>query len=274
VDDPWPLNPLYRYDRNNNTIPDRYEADDLEDLDADGWSNMDEYLCDTDPRNESDMPTDFDGDSTCDAVDRDDDGDGFIDVEDDMPFNRTEWLDTDGDGIGDNADRDDDGDGVKDVDDAFPLDPTEWDDLNENGIGDNSERQDPTESVADGASALDAVPIPLLVAAILLTALVLTMLMSAGRVAKPVTKTTVNIDKKSNAGTVYVDADEDVAAPLEGDLESNESSTDEVDEDAADADDAADEADVASEEGPSSEASPSEDAEGDDAPSPREGPMA
>ncbi len=270
VDDPWPLNALYRYDKNNNTIPDRYEADDLEDLDADGWSNMDEYLCDTDPRNESDMPTDFDGDSTCDAVDRDDDGDGFIDVEDDMPFNRTEWLDTDGDGIGDNADRDDDGDGVKDVDDAFPLDPTEWDDLNENGIGDNSERQDPAESVADGASALDAVPVPLLVAAILLTALVLTMLMSAGRVAKPVTKTTVNIDKKSNAGTVYVDAEQDFA-PLEDDHASDEPTTEAVDEATADADDVDDAAD---EEEEPAEAESSEDAADDDAPPPREGPMA
>jgi len=217
------------------------------------------------------MPTDFDGDSTCDAVDRDDDGDGFIDVEDDMPFNRTEWLDTDGDGIGDNADRDDDGDGVKDVDDAFPLDPTEWADLNENGIGDNSERQDPAESVADGASALDAVPIPLLVAAILLTALVLTMLMSAGRVAKPVTKTTVNIDKKSNTGTVYVDAEQDFA-PLEGDLPIDEPSMEDVDEDEADADDV----EVAPDEDEEpAEAASSEDAEADeDASPPREGPMA
>ncbi len=154
---------------------------------------------------------------------------------------------------------------------AFPLDPTEWADLNENGIGDNSERKDPAESVADGASALDAVPIPLLVAAILITALVLTMLMSAGRVAKPVTKTTVNIDKKSNAGTVYVDAEQDFA-PLEGDLPIDEPSTGDVDEDGADSDVAED---AVEEEAEPAEAESSEDAEGDgDAPPPREGPMA
>jgi hypothetical protein len=43
------------------------------------------------------------------------------DVDDDLPLDPEETLDTDGDGVGNNADTDDDGDGISDVDDVYPL---------------------------------------------------------------------------------------------------------------------------------------------------------
>ncbi len=182
LNDPWPLDPRYKYDANNNTIPDIFEASNLDDVDEDGWSNMLEYICDTNATNSTDVPSDFDEDGTCDVVDMDDDGDGYADQDDDLPFNRSEWLDTDGDGIGNNADKDDDDDGYKDGADAFPLDSTEWEDLNGNGIGDNSERkesQEPT-SVSQGASALDQVPIWLLVLVVLGATLLFTVVFATG----------------------------------------------------------------------------------------------
>ena len=58
-------------------------------------------------------------------ADLDDDNDGVDDVEDDLPLDPTETVDTDADGVGNNADLDDDGDGVSDNTDAFPLDFSE-----------------------------------------------------------------------------------------------------------------------------------------------------
>ena len=55
------------------------------------------------------------------ARDPDDDNDGVLDVNDALPFNPGESVDTDGDGIGNNADTDDDGDGIPDAQDGFPL---------------------------------------------------------------------------------------------------------------------------------------------------------
>ena len=51
----------------------------------------------------------------------DEDGDGFLDLDDAFPEDPTEWLDTDSDGVGNNADLDDDGDGVPDASDQYPL---------------------------------------------------------------------------------------------------------------------------------------------------------
>jgi hypothetical protein len=42
-------------------------------------------------------------------------------VNDALPLNPNESVDTDGDGIGNNADTDDDGDGIPDAQDGFPL---------------------------------------------------------------------------------------------------------------------------------------------------------
>jgi hypothetical protein len=60
------------------------------------------------------VDNDFDADKLGDTVDPDDDGDGFDDVDDDFPFDSSEWLDTDLDGTGNNADADDDNDGLLD----------------------------------------------------------------------------------------------------------------------------------------------------------------
>ena len=190
------------YDANNNTIPDIFEASNLDDVDEDGWSNMLEYICDTNATNSTDVPADFDEDGTCDVVDMDDDGDGYADQDDDLPFNRSEWLDTDGDGIGNNADKDDDNDGYKDGADAFPLDSTEWEDLNGNGIGDNSERKEaggPT-SVSQGASALDQVPIWLLVLIVLTGTLLLTILFATGSATR--SKASSVVRRKPEAASV------------------------------------------------------------------------
>ncbi|MDE0452555.1 MAG: hypothetical protein OXI90_12430 [Gammaproteobacteria bacterium] len=73
------------------------------------------------------------------ASKRDTDGDGIVDVADDLPNDPSEHVDSDGDGIGDLADPDDDNDGVADRDDPFPLDPDEWEDADGDGIGDNED---------------------------------------------------------------------------------------------------------------------------------------
>jgi hypothetical protein len=95
------------------------------------------------------------GDGLCNAIDPDDDNDGFPDPavytvnavgactscedwEDHFPWDPTEWSDNDMDGIGDNQDPDDDNDGVDDLSDVYPLDGTEWEDRNGDGLGDNA----------------------------------------------------------------------------------------------------------------------------------------
>ncbi|MDE0451686.1 MAG: hypothetical protein OXI90_07955 [Gammaproteobacteria bacterium] len=83
-------------------------------------------------------------------VDVDTDGDGVLDLEDDVPLDASETVDTDDDGVGDNADPDDDNDGVDDADDAFPLDPNESVDTDGDGIGDNADDDDDNDGVPDG----------------------------------------------------------------------------------------------------------------------------
>ena len=96
------------------------------DDDDDNWSDYKESECGTDPLDDSDFPTDSDGDGTCDALEDDTDGDGVSDAEDAFPMDGNEWLDTDGDSIGNNADEDDDGDNWSDADEdrcgSNPLD--------------------------------------------------------------------------------------------------------------------------------------------------------
>ena len=121
---------------------------DLDD-DGDGWLDVDETDCGTDPLDGNDVPADADSNGICDALegddfdgdgisndqDPDDDNDGVDDVDDAFPLNANEWSDADGDGIGDNADEDDDGDAWTDVDESAcgtdPLDgasiPSDYD---------------------------------------------------------------------------------------------------------------------------------------------------
>ncbi|MDC3238988.1 gliding motility-associated C-terminal domain-containing protein, partial [Flavobacteriaceae bacterium] len=113
-----------------------------QDDDGDGYSDLDEITCNTDPLKRSSRPEDYDRDLSPDCVDTDDDNDGCLDQEDLFPLNERECKDTDGDGIGDNADLDADNDGVFDPLDDFPLDPNESKDTDGDGIGDNADLDD------------------------------------------------------------------------------------------------------------------------------------
>lgn len=74
-------------------------------------------------------------------VDRDTDGDGYIDVLDEFPSNPSEWTDFDKDGLGNNEDPDDDNDGLSDIYEqqhgTDPLNP----DSDQDGITDGKEVQ-------------------------------------------------------------------------------------------------------------------------------------
>ena len=82
-------------------------------------------------------------------VDIDSDGDGVVDLEDDVPLDFFETRDWDDDGVGDLADRDDDNDGVPDTEDALPNDPDEWQDSDGDGLGDNADTDDDNDGLAD-----------------------------------------------------------------------------------------------------------------------------
>ncbi|UCG70243.1 MAG: PKD domain-containing protein, partial [Thermoplasmata archaeon] len=92
---------------------------------------------------------DFEGDGIFDSEDDDDDGDGVKDDVDVFPYDPNEWSDTDGNGVGDNADLDDDGDGVIDSLDDLPFDPTETVDTDGDGIGDNADKDDDNDGKPD-----------------------------------------------------------------------------------------------------------------------------
>ena len=84
------------------------------DDDGDLWLDVDEDDCQTNPMDSASIPDDFDNDGICDLVDEDDDDDGFIDEMDAFQYDSSEWNDNDGDGIGNNADNDDDNDLLSD----------------------------------------------------------------------------------------------------------------------------------------------------------------
>ena len=73
-----------------------------------------------------DETRDTDGDGIGDVLDDDDDGDGYLDIDDEFPLDADEYQDFDGDGIGDNSDRDDDADGIDDGFDFYPLDASRF----------------------------------------------------------------------------------------------------------------------------------------------------
>ncbi len=92
---------------------------------------------------------DSDGDGIPDSDDTDNDNDGYMDDNDDFPYDPDEWVDTDEDGTGNNADNDDDNDGYDDDEDDFPLDDTEWLDTDTDGIGNNEDLDDDDDGVLD-----------------------------------------------------------------------------------------------------------------------------
>ena len=105
---------------------------------------------------------DTDGDGIGNNADLNDDGDAFLDVDDQCPLTplalinaidefgcHESELDTDGDSITNDIDTDDDGDGVEDNLDAFPLDASETLDTDADGIGNNADTDDDGDGVPD-----------------------------------------------------------------------------------------------------------------------------
>jgi gliding motility-associated-like protein len=183
--DAFPNDPSEYLDTDVDGIGDNADQDD----DNDGFTDSDEALCKTNPKDSNSLPTDNDGDQIVDCIDTDDDNDGVEDKRDAFPMDDSEYLDTDKDGIGNNADEDDDGDGYKDQDeiacesdplkrfskprdydgdlipdcidtdddddgcldeqDLFPLNERECEDSDGDGIGDNSDIDADNDGIID-----------------------------------------------------------------------------------------------------------------------------
>ena len=107
AEDKFPVDSSEWNDSDEDGVGDNADTDD----DGDGWPDSVEDNCGSDSMDALSTPDDLDDDGMCDEQDPDDDGDGIADVDDDFPFDGTEWRDLDDDGVGDNADTDDDGDG-------------------------------------------------------------------------------------------------------------------------------------------------------------------
>ncbi|MDC0014420.1 thrombospondin type 3 repeat-containing protein, partial [Flavobacteriaceae bacterium] len=107
-EDAFPLDATEWIDTDNDGIGNHTDTDD----DGDGYLDTVEVECLADPLDANSLPDDFDLDFIPDCLDEDDDNDGFLDPEDDFPFDPKEWFDSDGDGLGDNIDPDDDNDTI------------------------------------------------------------------------------------------------------------------------------------------------------------------
>ena len=154
-----------------------------------GYSDGDEYGCNSDMLSATSTPPDMDNDFISDCYDTDIDGDNVLNYNDVFPEDPNEWADTDSDGTGDNADSDDDNDGFSDANesqcgtdplsansvpidsdgdstpncldqdddndsypdtqDLFPLDPNEWADTDGDAIGDNTDSEDDNDGYSD-----------------------------------------------------------------------------------------------------------------------------
>lgn len=106
------------------------------DDDGDGWDNFLEADCGTNSTDNNSVPEDLDNDGLCNALDDDDDGDGYLDENDIFPNDSADWEDSDGDGVGDNSD-------------SFPQDPNESTDFDNDGIGDNGDEDDDGDGWTD-----------------------------------------------------------------------------------------------------------------------------
>ncbi|MDA9852146.1 hypothetical protein N9C60_05530, partial [Flavobacteriaceae bacterium] len=133
--DAFPLDSEEQFDTDGDGIGDNKDKDD----DNDGYTDVDEILQGTDPKNPNDSPLDSDNDGISDFLEElrgtdpnnpDTDGDGIIDGKDEFPLNPNFSNDNDDDGIpdevdvygdndsdelGDIPDIDDDNDGISDV---------------------------------------------------------------------------------------------------------------------------------------------------------------
>jgi hypothetical protein len=145
AEDIFPMNDEEWYDSDLDGIGNNADTDD----DGDGYSDNIETSCDSDPLSAFSIPSDLDGDGSCDLMDGDMDGDNYPNAIDAFPADMSEWFDTDNDGVGNNLDGDDDGDSISDAYDAFPLDSTEWVDNDNDGLGDNSDTDDDNDGWSD-----------------------------------------------------------------------------------------------------------------------------
>ena len=141
-----------------NELPEDYAGDLVEDLDddGDGASDADEVACLSDPQSADSTPQDLDGDSICDALDDDIDGDGLLNTAEDNSGNYTS-----AENPGTNAtNADSDGDGVCDGPnavggvcsagpDAFPHDAAASVDTDGDGLPDDLAEGVETDLVAD-----------------------------------------------------------------------------------------------------------------------------
>lgn len=129
------LRQFYHKDINGtpyNLLIDIFSIDD----DGDGWDNFLEADCGSNSTDNNSVPEDLDNDGLCNALDDDDDGDGYLDENDNFPNDATDWEDSDGDGVGDNSD-------------SFPQDPYETTDYDNDGIGDNGDEDDDGDGWTD-----------------------------------------------------------------------------------------------------------------------------
>lgn len=100
----------------NDAFPD--DPDESSDNDNDGLGDNADPDDDNDTVNDVDDAFPFDPLETTDS-----DGDNVGDNSDVFPDDAEEWIDFDNDGVGDNADLDDDNDGLLDAEDELPNDP-------------------------------------------------------------------------------------------------------------------------------------------------------
>ena len=131
---------------------------DQSDVDGDGIGDV----CDNAPNTPNADQADTDGDGIADVLDEDDDNDGCLDSQDDLPLDASECTDTDADGIGDNADTDLDNDGVLNGTDNCPSTPNaDQLDTDGDGTGDVCDTDDDgdgfsdTDEIACGTDPLD-----------------------------------------------------------------------------------------------------------------------
>jgi len=164
----------YIYDPDNSVYETTLMAD--SDDDNDGFSDVLEVSCQSDPLLSTSIPTDSDMDGTCDVNDDDIDGDGVSNTEDAFPLSPCASSDHDGDGKPDSLvtdcatslveDVDDDDDGFRDDVDAFPTDDSEWYDTDGDLIGNNADLNDDGDAWTDseekdcGSDSLDVNSVP------------------------------------------------------------------------------------------------------------------
>lgn len=118
-DDAFPNDPTETDDTDGDGVGDNADTDD----DGDGYTDEDENLAGSDPKDGSDVPPDNDNDGISDVLDPDDDNDGLSDSDEALLGTDPTHPDTDNDGVNDGTEvggnastpADEDSDGIFDV---------------------------------------------------------------------------------------------------------------------------------------------------------------